>query len=180
MNARFADPQENLLQLGLHEGMKIADFGAGTGHYAFSAAAAVGEHGKVYAIDVQPEVVAHLKGVARARHARNLEALWGDVEKLGGSGLRDHSVDAVIISNILFQTPHTTALLAEAKRVVKLGGKLLVIDWAGAYGGMGPASHLVFTEHQAEQLFIGGGFHKLKSLSAGPHHYGVVFTAPEV
>jgi ubiquinone/menaquinone biosynthesis C-methylase UbiE len=179
MHARFADPRENLLQLPVREGMKVADFGAGSGHYAFAAAAAVGESGKVYAIDIQREVAAHLRGLARAQRRRNLEALWGDVEKPGGSGLRDASVDAVIVSNVLFQTPHTAGLLAEAKRVLKPGGRLLAIDWAGAYGGMGPAAHLVFSEHQAEQLFIGGGFHKLKSIAAGPHHYGIIFAAPE-
>ncbi|HVW83007.1 MAG TPA: methyltransferase domain-containing protein [Candidatus Paceibacterota bacterium] len=180
MSARFADPQENLLQLPLREGMKVADFGAGTGHYAFAAAAAVGEQGRVYAIDVQPEVVAHLKNLARAQRRHNLEALWGDVERAGGTGLRDRSLDAAVVSNLLFQIPHTAGLLAEIRRTLKPGGKVLVIDWAGAYGGMGPAPHLVFSEHQAEQLFIGGGFHKVKSIRAGPHHYGIVFTAPEV
>jgi ubiquinone/menaquinone biosynthesis C-methylase UbiE len=177
--ARFANPRENLLQLGLHEGMKIADLGAGTGHYAFAAAAAVGESGKVYAIDIQPHVVTHLRNLAHARHSRNLEALWGDIERLGGTGLRDGAVDAAIVSNVLFQTPHTAGLLAEIRRIVKPGGKLLVVDWAGAYGGMGPAPHLVFAERQAEQLFIGGGFHKIKSIHAGPHHYGVIFALPE-
>ena len=58
------------------------------------------------------------------------------------------------------------------------GGKLMVIDWAGSYGGMGPASEKVVTEHEAEALFINGGFHKMKSFRAGPHHYGILFTTP--
>jgi len=175
----FAKPHENVLQLGLHEGMKVADFGAGTGHYAFTAAAAVGKEGRVYAIDVQKDVVAHLKHLARERHISNLEVVWGDVEKRIGTSLRDHSIDAVILSNILFQIRHTELLTEEVKRILKPSAKLLVIDWAGAYGGMGPAAELVFSEQRAEALFMEAGFHKVKSVRAGPHHYGIVFTAPD-
>ena len=42
MNAHFSLPQENVLQVGLREGMKVGDFGAGSGHYTRAAAAIVG------------------------------------------------------------------------------------------------------------------------------------------
>jgi hypothetical protein len=54
----------------------------------------------------------------------------------------------------------------------------MVIDWAGSYGGIGPATSQVITEHEAEALFINGGFHKVKSFRGGAHHYGIIFTAP--
>jgi len=92
--------------------------------------------------------------------------------------LRGQSMDAVIFSNTLFQIENRFAALAEIKRILKSGGKLLVIDWAGSYSGMGPAPERVVSEHEAEAFFIGGGFHKVKSFRAGPHHYGILFTAP--
>ena len=49
----FANPQKNILQMGLSEGMKVGDLGSGSGHYALSVARIVGEHGRVYAVDVQ-------------------------------------------------------------------------------------------------------------------------------
>ena len=109
----FSDPKTNILQMSLRDGMKVADLGAGSGHYSLAASAYVGLTGKVY-----------------------------------------------------------------AKRILKSDGKLMVIDWAGAYGGMGPAPHHVVTEHKAEEYFIGGGFYKVKDFRAGPHHYGILFTAP--
>ncbi len=178
MTAHFSSPHENVLQLGLREGMKVADFGAGSGHYARVAAAIVGHGGKVYAIDVQEDVLKHLKLNSHEHHQRIIETIWGDIEKPGGTHLRDASLDAVILGNTLFQIDNRDGLLSEMKRVLKSGGKFMLIDWAGSYGGMGPMSDKVVPEHEAEAFFINGGFHKVKSFRAGPHHYGVIFTAP--
>jgi len=174
----FADPKGNVLQLGLREGMKVADVGAGSGHYALAAAAIVGGEGRVYAIDVQEDMLKHVHDAALAKHLRNVETIWGDGEKVNGTTLRDRSIDAAILSNTLFQAHDKPGIVGELKRILKSGGKLLVIDWAGAYGGLGPDPKHVVSEHAAEELFIGGGFHKAKDFRAGPHHYGIVFTAP--
>ncbi|MCI0597846.1 class I SAM-dependent methyltransferase [Candidatus Parcubacteria bacterium] len=176
--ASVAEPLSNILQMGLHEGMRVADLGAGSGHYTFAAANVVGSSGRVYAVDVQEDVLTRLKDEATRRMLRNIETVWGNVEKPGGTTLKEHALDAVILSNTLFQLEHKEQAIAEIKRIVKHGGTLLVIDWAGAYGGMGPAPHHVVPEHKTEELFIGSGFHKVKDFRAGPHHYAVVFTAP--
>ncbi len=164
--------------MGLREGMKVGDIGAGSGHYTLATAAAIGNDGRVYAIDIQEDVLKHLKDSGHRAGRRNIETIWGNAEKPGGTKLRDHTLDAVILSNTLFQFEDKEAAIKEIKRILKSQGKLLVIDWAGAYGGMGPAPHHVVTEHQAEELFITGGFYKVKDFRAGPHHYGIVFTAP--
>lgn len=177
MSAHFSSPQENVLQMGLRDGMKVGDLGAGSGHYARAAAAVVGRSGKVYAIDVQEDVLKHLKLNTHEHHSRTIETVWGDIEKPGGTHLRDQSLDALILANALFQIENRYALLAEMKRILRPGGKLLVVDWAGSYGGMGPSPEKVVTERDAEEFFINGGFHKVKSLRAGPHHYGILFTS---
>ena len=178
MSAHFSDPQGNVLQLGLREGMKVGDFGAGSGHYSRALAGVVGRDGRVYAVDVQEDVLKHLKLNSAEHHQRTIETVWGNIEKLGGSGLRDASLDAVVLANTLFQIAHRDGLIAEIKRVLKPGGKLLVVDWAGSYGGIGPAPEHVVSEHAAEEFFIQGGFHKVKSFRGGPHHYAIVFEKP--
>ncbi|OGG64210.1 hypothetical protein A3C94_03220 [Candidatus Kaiserbacteria bacterium RIFCSPHIGHO2_02_FULL_55_17] len=178
MSARFSSPHENVLHLGLKEGMKVGDFGAGTGHYARAAAATVGPSGKVYAIDVQEDVLKHLKLNMHARHHHVLSTVWGDIEKKGGTHLRDQSLDAAILADTFFQIENRFGFLKELKRVLVPDGKLMVVDWAGSYGGMGPSPEKVVSEHEAEDFFINGGFHKVKSFRAGPHHYGIIFTAP--
>lgn len=178
MSAHFSSPHENVLQLGLRDGMKVGDFGAGSGHYARAAAGIVGHSGKVYAIDVQEDILKHLKLNSHEHHQRVIDVIWGDIEKPGGTHLRDQSLDAIILANTFFQFENRFGLLVEMKRVIKPGGKLLVVDWAGSYGGIGPVPEKVVPEHDAEAFFITGGFHKTKSFRGGPHHYGIVFTAP--
>lgn len=174
----FSDPRENILQLGLREGMKVADIGAGSGHYSRAAAAIVGSTGRVYAIDIQEDVLKHIKNNAHDHHRATIETVWGNAEKPGGTKLRDQSMDAVLIANALFQIENRFALLAEVKRILRPGGKLLVVDWAGSYSGMGPMPEKVVPEHEAEAFFIQGGLHKVKSFRAGPHHYGIIFVTP--
>jgi len=160
--------------------MKVGDFGAGSGHYARAAAGIVRHGGRVYAVDVQEDVLKHLKLNSHVHHQSIIDAVWGDIEKPGGTHLRDASLDAVILANTFFQVENRFGLLGELKRVLKPGGKLMVVDWAGSYGGIGPVPEKVVTEHEAEAFFITGGFHKVKSFRAGAHHYGIIFTAPDV
>lgn len=178
MTTSFSNPRENVLQLGLHEGMKVGDFGAGSGHYARAIAGIVGHGGKVYAIDVQEDVLKHLALNTHEQHQGIIQTVWGNIEKAGGTHLRDATLDAIILSNTLFQVEDREGLLTEIKRVLKPEGKLMVIDWAGSYSGMGPSENKVVPEHEAEALFISGGLHKVKSFRGGAHHYGIIFTAP--
>lgn len=166
------------MQLALREGMKVGDFGAGSGHYTRALAHLVGRDGKVYAIDVQEDVLKHLKLTTHPSHHGTIETLWGDIEKAGGTHLRNASLDAVVLANTFFQVDNRFGLLKEIQRVLKPGGKLLVVDWAGSYSGMGPPPERVVTEHAAEEFFINGGFHKQKDFRAGPHHYGLIFSKP--
>ncbi len=175
---QFADPHTNILQMGLHDGMKVADLGTGSGHYALSAAQIVGATGRVYAVDVQEDILTRLQGELTKQGIKNVETIWGNIEKPGGTMLKEGALDAVILSNTLFQVEHKEGALAEIQRILKPGGKLLVIDWAGPYGGIGPHEKSVVSEHQAEELFITAGFHKVKSFRGGPHHYSILFTLP--
>ncbi|MEA2701531.1 MAG: hypothetical protein QOE22_240 [Candidatus Parcubacteria bacterium] len=175
----FSEPKSNVLQMGLKEGMKVGELGAGSGHYALAAAHVVGASGKVYAVDIQEDLLKHVKDLAHQQHLRNVETVWGNVEKPGGTKLRDRALDAAILANTLFQLEHKGDAVAEIDRILAPGGKLLVIDWAGSYGGIGPKPGHVVTEHAAEKLFIDAGFHKTNDFRAGAHHYAIVFSKPQ-
>lgn len=161
--------------MALRDGMKVGDFGTGSGHYARAAAACVGPRGRVYAVDVQEDLLKHLKLNTHEHHLHTIETVWGDIEKPGGTHLRDLSLDAVILANTFFQVENRSALLKEIRRVLKAEGTLLVVDWAGSYGGIGPSPKHVVPEQEMETFFINGGFRKVKSFHAGPHHYAAVF-----
>jgi len=175
---KFSHPQSNILQLGLREGMKVADLGVGSGAYTLAAAGAVGESGRVYAIDIHEEMLRFVEDAARSHGYTTVETIWGDIENRGGTKLKDNAIDVAVLSNLLFQVENKEGVVSEIKRILKSGGKVLVVDWAGGYGGMGPLEESVVSEHIAEELFITGGFYKVKDFRAGPHHYAIVFTAP--
>jgi len=171
----FVLPEELLPELTLSEGMHLADFGAGSGAYSLPAAALVGESGRVYAIDVQKDMLTKLKNEAASRKLHNVEIIWGDVEAEMGAKLAPHSVDRVIVSNVLFQAEDKEKLVKEASRILRPNGLLLFIDWSGSYGGIGPKEDHVVPPAAARRLFASNGFAEVKEVNAGDYHYGIVF-----
>jgi len=172
----FSDPEKNIGQLFLREGMSVADLGAGSGAYTFAAAKKVGDKGRVYAVEVQKDMVAKVKNEAVRLGLGNVEALWGDIEELGGSKLAENSVDAVIVANVFFQVEDKNGLLAEAKRVLRPGGKVFFVDWADSFGGLGPHKDEVVTQSEAKKILGDAGLAHEKDFDAGEHHYGMIFT----
>ena len=172
----FSLPQQIIQALSLREGMRVADFGAGSGHYTFAAAAKV-SGGKVYAIDIQKDLLARIKNEATRLGLSNVEVLWGDIDEVGGSCLAPHSVDVVILANILFQIERRSAAIEEIKRVLKPNGKALLVDWRDSFGGLGPKTENVLLSDDAQELFRNNGFVLERDISAvaGDHHYGFIF-----
>ncbi len=171
----FTNPEKNLEALDLTLGLSVVDIGAGSGAYAIAAAKLVGDNGKVYAIDVQKELLAKLKNEAKRLRMHNIEIIWADAEKLGATKLRDGSVDAVILSNVLFQVEDKKGTIAEAKRILKSGGKGVLIDWTDSFGGLGPQPKDVFPKDEAGGTISSAGLTLVKEFDAGDHHYGLVF-----
>ncbi|MDO8619847.1 MAG: methyltransferase domain-containing protein [bacterium] len=171
----FIDPSHTITQFDLQSGARVADLGAGTGTLTVLIARAVGESGKVYAIEVQKNLLDKLKNHTREERVNNVEALWGDIERPNGTHLGDAMVDAAVVSNVLFQIEHKAEFVAETKRILKPGGKVLLVDWTDSFNGMGPHQDHVVTEKAGRELFESGGFRFVKKIEAGAHHYGLIF-----
>jgi ubiquinone/menaquinone biosynthesis C-methylase UbiE len=170
----FTNPQENLQSLGLHTGMEVADLGAGPGHYTLAAAKMVGNDGHVCAVEIQKDLVAKLKTEADAAGLHNIDVVWSDLEKSGGSTLADESVDAVIISNVLFQTKDKSIVLKEASRILRPQGKILLIDWSDDHGGLGPQPDHLVSREEAVSTAESVGLLEDKNVSTSNHHWGVI------
>ena len=171
----FSNPEKNIAQFGLREGMKVADIGSGTGHYALSASPRVGLSGVVYAVELQKGLVKKLESEIQDLGLKNVTCIWGDSEAKNGTKLADQSMDAVILSNILFQVDDKLGLINEVKRILKDDGRVLLVDWSESFGGMGPSPKDVIKEKKARDLFRERGFKVVENISAGEHHYGIIF-----
>ncbi|MBL7045987.1 MAG: methyltransferase domain-containing protein [Parcubacteria group bacterium] len=172
---RFTDPTKNIKKLALRDGMLVGDFGAGVGAYTLLAAESVGSRGAVYAVDIQQDLLLNIKNSAIEKKYENVDTLWGDIDEVGGINLKDELLDAVILSNVLFQLDKKEDAVREIKRVLKKGGKILLIDWSEAFSGMGPHPTTVVSKDKAQSLFENGGFTLEDDFEAGGHHYGFIF-----
>ncbi len=171
----FSNPEKNLIQFGISDGMQVADFGAGNGYYAFLLARKVGETGKVYCIDIQSDLLQKVSKEAEGEGLSNIEIVSGNIEKEKGSTLKEESVDVVLIANTFFQIEDREAVLKEAFRILRPKGRVLLIEWADSFAGMGPHKDHVVLKETAEKLFRDSGFTKDSEIDAGEHHYGLVF-----
>ncbi|TSC85206.1 MAG: methylase involved in ubiquinone/menaquinone biosynthesi [Parcubacteria group bacterium Gr01-1014_17] len=174
----FSNPQKIISQLDLQSGSRVADVGAGSGAYALAAAKAVGEHGKVFAVEVQKELLSRLEREARSKSVHNIEAVWGDAEQENGTHLASGACDAAIIANILFQALDKTGLAREAARIIKPRGRALVVDWSGSFGGAGPAPSAVVSKQKAQEVFESAGLAFEREIAAGSNHYAIIFRKP--
>ncbi len=122
----FLNPSEVLKKLELRENMIVADFGCGSGGWAIPLAKIL-EEGKIYAIDILEEPLSALRARVKIEKLFNIETRKADVEK--GTTLMSDSCDLVLMSNLLFECENKKQVLEEGKRVLKKGGKILVVDW---------------------------------------------------
>lgn len=171
----FAHPPRNVAALGIKPRMNVADFGSGSGAYTLAIAEALSGSGRIYAVDIQRDLLRRTKNEAVQRGLKNVEVMWGDIEAPGGSKLSDAGLDLVLMSNTLFQLPDKRAALTEAARVLKPAGRLTVIDWSDSFGGLGPLSKDVMKKEAAISATEEAGFKLAEEFPAGAHHYGLIF-----
>jgi ubiquinone/menaquinone biosynthesis C-methylase UbiE len=171
----FSNPRANVSEFGLIPGMIVADFGSGSGSYALEMSRVVGEGGKIYAVEVQKDLLDRLASEAKSQHAFNIEVIWGNVEKPGGTKLKDGTVNVVVMANVLFQADAKYSVVLEAKRILRTGGRVVLIDWDGSFGGIGPHPDQVVSKDEAKKIFAEAGLRLPSEFSAGEHHYGLIF-----
>lgn len=171
----FLDPDKIASEFGIKEGMTIADFGSGAGYFTILLAQKVGKDGKVFALDILETALDNVRVKAKGAGLDNVETTRANLEVLGGSGLADNSQDIVLLANIFFQSDKKGEIIKEAKRVLKNGGSIVVIDWKRGAGGFGPPDNLRTDEIAMRSLVMGESFSFEKEIDAGQFHYGMIF-----
>jgi SAM-dependent methyltransferase len=138
--------------------LEVADLGCGEGYLAVEAARWA-KH--VTAVDRSREVLARGRELARRRKLTNITWKQGDIER---APLADRSVDVVLLSQALHHAEHPDRALAEAHRILKPGGRVLILDlrehgeaWVrSTLGDRWPG----FSDAALRRLLAGAGFTK--------------------
>lgn len=172
----FSDPIKNIKAFGLRENDIVADLGAGTGFYSIASGHIV-QKGKVYAIEIDRDFLATIKAKVKEAHLNNVEILWGNVEKIGGTKLQDASIDAVVASNVFFQVSNKDKFIDEVKRILKKQGRVLLIDWT--------TSSIMVSKGAVDKkkvldMFSVKGFVLEREIDAGKEHYGMILRKDSV
>lgn len=115
-----------LRELALKPGMDVMDVGAGTGYYARRIAALVGPNGKVYAIDVQPEMVEMLNDLARRPGLGNIKPVLGSEKSVT---LADGVADLAIMVDVYHELEFPSEMLASITRALRPGGRVVFVEY---------------------------------------------------
>jgi len=168
--AGFLNPETVLKQLKLQKGMVAADFGSGSGGWVIPLAKKL-EEGKVFAIDILEEPLSALSSKARMEKLFNVQTIKSNIEET--SKMISDSCDLILMTNLLFEIKDKKHALTEAKRVSKMGGKILVVDWKEA-APFGPKEGRVSVD-EIKKIAEESGLKFEKEFEAGPYHFGLVF-----
>ncbi|MDX1535403.1 MAG: methyltransferase domain-containing protein [Candidatus Spechtbacterales bacterium] len=169
----FLDPDKLVGHFHLEEGMNVADFGSGAGHFALAMARIVGPEGSINAIDVRKSILSVLEGHARIEGLVQIKSIEGNLEKSKGSTLQDESVDMVLISNLLHQAEDIDKIIKEAFRILKKNGKLFVVDWKKD-SFLGPKNRI--SEEEVRDVVKQNNFTFKRNIDAGNTHYALEFS----
>ncbi|HEV7281303.1 MAG TPA: methyltransferase domain-containing protein [Pirellulaceae bacterium] len=115
-----------LTNLGLKPGMTVCDMGCGNGYYALKIAKLIGERGKVYAVDVQPEMLEFLLKRAKEENVDNIVTVQG---KFHDPQLPPDSQDLILVVDVYHEFSHPEQMLAGMRNALKADGLIALAEY---------------------------------------------------
>jgi len=141
-------PQELFKDVaGINTGNICVDFGSGTGIFALPMAKLAGSKGKVYAIDSSVEILAYIKA---KNPPSNLVLVQSDVER---TGLDSQIADICLLAFILHEVKEPARVIAEAIRLLKSNGRLVIVEWKAELDSPGPPQGKRISREQIGRWF---------------------------
>jgi ubiquinone/menaquinone biosynthesis C-methylase UbiE len=168
----YQKPHEVIHALGLKPGEVVADIGAGSGYFTFHLARHVGEKGKVYAVDVSPDMILHINRRIRDAEATNVVSILADpADPL----LPDQSVNRFFICDVWHHVENQTKYLSLMKKMLKPGGEIVMIDFHKKELPFGPPLQMKIAREDLIKQMASNGFRLTKEHTFLPYQYFLVF-----
>ncbi len=146
-------PTQVVALMKIEAGSTVADLGTGTGYFLRYLSSAVGDKGKVLALDVEPDMIRYVKERAAREKLANVEAR---VTPLDDPGLGDATVDRILIVDTWHHIPDRGPYVKKLARALKPKGMVFVVDFTKDAEHGPPKHHRLPPEQVVEELASAG------------------------
>lgn len=150
---KLLPPDQIIGHLDIQSNDVIADLGAGNGYFALPMAKSTKQF--VYAVDIEPQMLAMLKENANQEQLENITYVESNLDQIQ---LEADSVNKVMISLVLHEVPDLDKTLSEIKRILKPGGNILIIEWEAVQTESGPPLHHRIASEEMVNVLEKNGF----------------------
>lgn len=168
----YQKPHEVMTALDLKAGETIADIGAGSGFFTFRLARHVGNAGRVYAVDISPDMILHLNRRIRDLQIQNVVTVLSAPDD---PLLADASVDRFFICDTWHHIEKRPDYLALMKKMLKPGGQVVMIDFKRAKTPVGPPMEMRISREDLVKEMEASGFKLAAEHTFLPYQYFLVF-----
>ncbi|MFV8750856.1 class I SAM-dependent methyltransferase [Nannocystaceae bacterium ST9] len=153
--AAWQKPDELVASLAIGEDAIVADLGAGTGYFAIRLAK-VASAGKVFAVDIEPSMVAWLGQRAHDEQLANLIAIQGGADDPG----LPESVDLAFMCDVFHHLADPSAYFARVGERLRPGGRVVIVDFRpdNPDDAPGPPAAMRTSAAQVEAAMVEAGF----------------------
>jgi arsenite methyltransferase len=173
---RWQKPQEVIKVLELKDGTVVADIGAGSGYFSRRFAKAVAPSGKVYAVDIDKEILEYLRKRAQAEKITNIEII---VSKEDDPMLPADSIDLAFFADTTHHIANRVSFYRTLSKALKKGARMAIIDYPPEAHDKGFCHHLpeeLVTASQVKSEAEEAGFKLVKEFDfLLPRQYFLVF-----
>lgn len=179
--ARFDDPardewqkpEEILTFLEIADGMKVADIGAGTGYFSIRLGKAVGANGIVWAVDIEPTLIDHIR--ERAAGDGLADVVRPVLTDPSSPGIESGSADLVLIVDTWHHIDDRVHYLAKLAPTLADGGRVAVVDFRDGELPVGPPPGHKLPRTAVLSEFDEAGWTLIAESDALPYQYLLVF-----
>lgn len=169
----YQKPHEVLQALAVKEGEVIADIGAGSGYFTMRLARHVGAAGRVYAVDVSPDMIRHLHARVRDAGLLNVSPILAPPD----DPLLPQPVDRFLIVDVWHHIEDQAGYLARMKKLLKPGGQVVMIDFHKRELPVGPPVTMKIAREDLIRQMTANGFRLAAEHTFLPYQYFLVFTS---
>jgi ubiquinone/menaquinone biosynthesis C-methylase UbiE len=170
--AAWQKPDEVVRVLNLRSGAKIADIGAGSGYFTVRFARQVGPRGKVYAVDIDREMLAYIGQRAKQENLQNIQTILADPHD---PRLAPASVDMIFICATLHHITDRAKYYPLLAKALRPGGRVVNIDFQKRRLPVGPPVEMKIARQDVIGEFAAAGFHLAREFDCLPYEYFLVF-----